>query len=144
MPESAAYCPGCGRAMQEVERARGRVGAMPEPIAGALAYCTFIPAVVFLLVDPYKKNRFVRFHSFQCIGLFLFMAILAAVMRIAAALIGLIPMLGPLLLVLISVVLSFGFFVLWLLLVVKALQGETFQLPLIGGYAEIQASNIAS
>lgn len=144
MPESAAYCPGCGRAMQEVERAHGRVGAMPETIAGALAYFTFIPAVIFLLVDPYKKNRFVRFHSFQCIGLFLFMAILAAVLRIAAALIGLIPMLGPLLLVLISVVLSFGFFILWVLLVVKALQGEMLNLPLIGDYAERQAVNVVT
>jgi uncharacterized membrane protein len=128
--------------MQETERPRGRVGAMPETIAGALAYFTFIPAVILLLVNPYKTNRFVRFHSFQCIGLFLCMAILAAVMRIAAALIGLIPMLGPLILVLISVVLSFGFFILWLLLVVKALQGDMFELPLIGDYSERQAGSL--
>jgi uncharacterized membrane protein len=70
------------------------------------------------------------------------MAILAAVMRIAAALIGMIPMLGPLLLVVISVVLSLGFFILWLLLVVKALQGEMLNLPLIGDYAERQALNV--
>jgi uncharacterized membrane protein len=63
-------------------------------------------------------------------------------MRIAAALIGLIPMLGPLILVLISVVLSFGFFILWLLLVVKALQGDMFELPLIGDYSERQAGSL--
>jgi uncharacterized membrane protein len=141
MPDSAAYCPGCGRPMQEIERARGKVGAMPEPIAGALAYFTFIPAVIFLLVEPYKKNRFVRFHSFQCLGAFLVVLIVAAIMRIAAALIGLIPLLGPLFVVLLSVILAFGFFMLWLLMLVKALQGEWFKLPFIGDHAERQATS---
>jgi uncharacterized membrane protein len=130
--------------MRETERARGRVGAMPETVAGALSYFTFVPAVIFLLIEPYKRNRFVRFHSFQCIGLFLSMLIVAAVMRIAAALIGLIPLLGPLLLVLVSVILSFGCFILWLLLLVKALQGEMFKLPLIGDYAESHADYLLS
>jgi uncharacterized membrane protein len=125
--------------MQEVQRAKGRVGSLPEPVAGALAYFTFIPAVIFLLVDPYKKNRFVRFHSFQSIGIFLFTIILAAVMRIAVVVLGLIPHLGPLLAVLVLVILGLGLFILWQLLVVKALQGEMFQLPLIGNYAERQA-----
>jgi uncharacterized membrane protein len=109
---------------------------MPETIAGALAYFTVVPAVIFLLAEPYKKNRFARFHSFQCIGVFLCIVILAAVMRIAAALIGLIPWLGPLLIVLLSVILVLGFFIIWLVLLVKALQGEMFKLPLIGDYAE--------
>lgn len=117
---------------------------MPETVAGALAYFTFIPAVIFLLVDPYKRNRFVRFHSFQCIGLFLCMAILAAVMRIAAAVLGLIPMLGALVIVLVSVILGIGVIILWLLLLVKALQGERFKLPLVGDYAERQAENVVS
>jgi uncharacterized membrane protein len=126
--------------MRQFEGARGTVGAMPGTLAGALAYFTFLPAVVFLLVEPYKKNRFVRFHSFQCIGVFLCIAILAAVMRIASALIGLIPLLGPLLIVLISAILILGFFILWLVLLVKALQGEMFKLPLVGDYAERRAA----
>jgi uncharacterized membrane protein len=129
--------------MSEIERAHGRVGAMPEPIAGALAYFTFVPAVIFLLVEPYKKNRFVRFHSFQCIGVFLAFVILAAVTRIAAVVFGLIPLLGPLFIVLLSVILGLGFFILWLVLLVKALQGEMFKLPLIGDYAERQAGNLS-
>ena len=67
MPETAAFCPGCGLPMQAEQRAQGKVGIFSEPIAGALAYLTFIPAVVFLVVAPYKTNRFVRFHSFQCL-----------------------------------------------------------------------------
>ena len=68
MPETAAFCPGCGRPMTSaVKKASGRVGALPERIAGALAYLTFVPAILFLVIEPYKKNHFVRFHSIQCL-----------------------------------------------------------------------------
>jgi len=40
---------------------------MTDNVAGALAYVTFIPAIVFLVLEPYSKNRFIRFHSFQCL-----------------------------------------------------------------------------
>ena len=60
------FCPACGRPMHERARARP-VGALPENVAGALAYFTFIPAIVFLSRPPYKKNRFLRFHSLQCL-----------------------------------------------------------------------------
>ncbi len=32
-----------------------------------LAYVTIIPAIIFLVLEPYNKNRFIRFHSFQSI-----------------------------------------------------------------------------
>ncbi|HEX8892609.1 MAG TPA: hypothetical protein VF783_04760, partial [Terriglobales bacterium] len=38
---------------------------IPENIAGVAAYVTIVPAIVFLLLAPFKHNRFVRFHSFQ-------------------------------------------------------------------------------
>src|SRR5437899_1404024 len=71
MPVHAAFCPGCGRSMQSSPRAEGKVGAFRESIAGALAYFSFIPAGVFLCIDPYRTNRFVRFHSVQCLLLWL-------------------------------------------------------------------------
>ena len=40
---------------------------MAENVAGMLAYFTIIPAIIFLLIEPYNRNRFVRFHSFQCL-----------------------------------------------------------------------------
>src|SRR5260370_19450418 len=67
MPDEAVFCPSCGGTMRAPERAHSKVGGLSESIAGALAYFTFVPALLFLLVDPYKKDRFVRFHSFQCI-----------------------------------------------------------------------------
>ena len=39
--------------------------------AGGIAYVTCIPAIIFLMIDPYKTKPFIRFHAFQSIFLFL-------------------------------------------------------------------------
>ena len=135
MPETAAYCPGCGRTMRPMERARGSVGALPETVAGALAYF-LLPAIVFLLVEPYNKSRFVRFHSFQCLGVCLAGLVIGAMLRAAGFALFFIPALGRLLFLLVSMVVSLAFFAVWVVLIVKALQGEMFKLPLVGDFAE--------
>jgi uncharacterized membrane protein len=140
MPDTAAYCPGCGRAMRPVERARGTVGALPETVAGALAYCTIIPAIVFLFVEPYNKNHFVRFHSFQCIGVCLAGLVIGAVLRIVGFVLFFIPMLGHLLVWLLSMVVSLAFLAVWVVLIVKAMQGEMFKLAVVGDFAEQQSA----
>ena len=71
---------------------------MPEPnqsglsdnAAGGLAYITIIPAIVFLIVEPFNKNSFVRFHSWQCI----FLAIAWFAVDIVLAIIGKLPSSG--------------------------------------------------
>lgn len=142
MPETAAFCPGCGRAMQTEEGSRGKVGALTENIAGALAYLTFIPAVVFLVLVPYNRNRFVRFHSVQCL-LFCGVGVLIAIaLKLAGLVLFIIPVLGPLLVVLVAMVVGLAAVVIWLVLVVKAFQGEIFKLPVLGDFAESYAGSI--
>ena len=141
MPDDAAFCPGCGRATSSPERAQGRVEALPEIVAGALAYF-LLPAILFLLIDPYNKNRFVRFHSFQCVGLWLAAVVIGAILRVASVVLLLIPVLGYLLIWLLSMLVSLALIMIWIVLVVKALQGEMYKLPLIGDFAERQASNL--
>ena len=138
MPDTATFCPGCGHPMQTETRAQGKVGFLSEPIAGALAYFTFLPATVFLVLDPYKGNRFVRFHSFQCLLLWAAGILIAIALKLAAIVLFIIPVLGPLLEVLVSTVIALGAVVIWLVLVVKALQGEFFKAPLIGEFAALQ------
>jgi len=122
-------------------RARGRVGILSENVAGALAYVSFIPAVVFLFLDPYNKNRFVRFHSFQCIFLWVTGLLIAVLLRFVGLILYIIPVLGHLLVWLIAMVVVLGAVVIWLVLMVKALQGEAFKLPVIGDLAERQAGS---
>ena len=135
MPDSARFCPGCGQATPSEARAKGKIGFLPEPIAGALAYLTFLPAIVFLVLAPYNRNRFVRFHSFQCLLLWTAGILIAIALKLAAMVLFIIPVLGPLLVLLVSTVVGLGVLVLWLVLVVKALQGDFFKLPLIGEFA---------
>jgi uncharacterized membrane protein len=161
MPDNAAFCPGCGRRMwvpgQEAIKPAATRPAPSTPavrippaeldasvpvqqpkdiLLGALAYITFIPAVVFVLIEPFKRNRFVRFHSFQSIFLTAATIALAITIRILYSVLALIPAIGFLLAWLVSALALLGLVILWLVLVVKALQGTTFKLPVVGDLAE--------
>jgi uncharacterized membrane protein len=157
MPVTAAFCPGCGRSVPaqpapvqplpvqptpaEV-RAQGRVGVLPESIAGALAYLTFVPAVLFLVLEPYSKNRFVRFHSVQCLLLWGASVLFAIALKLASVVLFIIPVLGPLLVWLVATVVVLAAGVIWVVLLVKALQGEMFKLPLLGDFAAQRAGEL--
>jgi uncharacterized membrane protein len=105
-----------------------------------LAYITIIPAIIFLVAEPYNKSRFVRFHAWQNIllhaaafvcwvGLFIFSFILA-----------LIPILGHLLAFFLWFALMVVFFVAWIMALLKANGGQMYKLPVIGDIAEKQAN----
>jgi uncharacterized membrane protein len=121
---------------------RGNVGVFPEKIAGGLAYLTFIPAVVLLLLQPYNKNRFVRFHALQCLWFWAAGVVLGIAIKLVSLILFIIPALGPLLVTLLAAVLLLGIFVIWVVLLVKALGGEAFKLPWIGDLAERQAGAV--
>ena len=91
---------------------------------------------MFVLIEPFKRNRFVRFHSFQSIFLTVATILIAIAMRILYAVLAFIPVLGYLMAWLAVTVAVLGWVILWLVLIVKALQGETFHLPWIGTLAE--------
>jgi uncharacterized membrane protein len=101
---------------------------LSDNAAGALAYVTIIPAIIFLIVEPYNKNSYIRFHSFQSI--FVGVAVFAI-----DIVLGMIPVIG-------WIIIPFfllAFLVVWIILVMKALKGERFKLPVIGDLAEKQA-----
>lgn len=122
--------------MQSAMRAGGTVGRLPESIAGALAYLTFIPAIVFLIVAPYNKNRFVRYHSVQCLLLWIGILAAAALLKLIGIVVLIVPLIGPLLMFLLYVFFGLAAFLLWVVLVVKALQGQAFHIPILGDLAE--------
>jgi uncharacterized membrane protein len=128
--------------MSEASKARAKIGILTENIAGALAYLTFVPAVIFLLVKPYSGNRFVRFHSLQCLLLWAAAILTALALKLASVLLLFIPMVGQLFMVVVSVVIVLAAIATWLVLVVKAAQGEMFKLFLLGNFAQKQSETL--
>ena len=101
-----------------------------ENLMGAVSYLLgFITGIIFLLVE--KKSAFVRFHAMQSTILFggIFVANFA---------LGFIPILGFLL----GLFLSFASFILWIVLMWKAFQGEKYKIPYVGEMAEKQLAKM--
>jgi uncharacterized membrane protein len=139
LPAVGGFCPGCGTPISKDLSAPARSKGFRESLLGALAYITVIPAVIFLLVEPYKKSRYIRFHSFQCIFVTVVALIVGTALRLLAAALLLLPE-GLFLVVLFAILAVLSCLVLWLLLLLKALQGEFFHLPWIGNLAQKQAN----
>ncbi len=108
--------------------AAGTTSGLSDTAAGALAYVTIIPAIVFLLVEPYNKKPFVRFHAWQCIFLYVACIVVEIVL-------GMIPIVGWIILPFFGL----GVLVLVIFLIIKASQGQKLVLPVIGPFAEKQA-----
>ena len=111
------------------------VGGMADNVAGMLAYFTIIPAIIFLVMEPYNKNRFIRFHSWQC----LFFAAALFVLHVGLSIVTFVPFLALITFPL-HLLVSLGGFILWIVLLLKANQGQMYKLPVIGDLAEKQAN----
>jgi uncharacterized membrane protein len=112
-------------------------GAMAPNVAGALAYLVgFITGILFLVLTPYNQDKFVRFHAFQSI--FLNVAWIAFWI-VETMFMVMLPWGLSTILSMIGLLASLAFLALWILLMVKAYQGERFKLPIIGDLAEKQA-----
>ena len=98
-------------------------------IAAPLCYLLgVVSAVAFLVIE--KEDREVRFHAYQSLATF-------GALFVVSAITGVIPLIGGLVAVLLT---PLGL-ILWILLMLKAYQGaERFKLPVIGDWAEDQAS----
>src|SRR4030043_593806 len=104
------------------EKGRSSSG-LEENVAGFLCYILgFITGIVFLVVE--KRSSFVRFHAMQSTITFLGLFVISMIL-------GVIPILH--LLVYPIWILSL---ILWLILMVKALRGERYLLPIVGKMAE--------
>ncbi|HEX7727686.1 MAG TPA: hypothetical protein VF392_01525 [Terracidiphilus sp.] len=118
--------------MAESTRSAVSTPALTDNVAGMLAYLTFIPAVVFLVLEPYRGNRAIRFHAWQCI--FLTLTWCAAEM-----LMGIVALTTPALALPLGTVdslFTLATLIVWIMLMIKTINNERFKLPLIGNLAE--------
>jgi uncharacterized membrane protein len=144
MQDADAVCSKCGKpagasvgggAAAAPAQAPAAGGGLADNVAGMLAYVTFIPAIIFLVMEPYNRNRFVRFHSFQCI----FFNVAWFVLWMALSVISMTGILAILTLLLTPIIMLAGLIV-WVMLLLKANQGQMWKLPVIGDLAEKQAN----
>lgn len=119
----------------------GLVDDLGENVVGALAYSLgFLTGGIFYLLA--KQNSYVRFHSVQSIVVFGGLVVLVTGINILIAVFGLVPVLGSVFVVLGGIVvriLGLAGFVLWIVLIVKAYQGERYELPVAGSLASAYA-----
>jgi uncharacterized membrane protein len=137
MPAGAAACPNCAGGTQTAVTTAPAAG-LTDNVAGMLAYVTIIPAIVFLLLEPYNKRRFIRFHAFQCI----FLCIALIVVSVALQILLHIPFIGWAVAILVWPLIGLAELILWIFLLVKAYQGQMFKLPVVGDMAEKQANTV--
>ena len=106
---------------------------LKKETSAALSYVLgFVTGIIFLIIE---KDPFVRFHAMQSIVVSLAFFVLSWILGIISVFLGLTVFLawvGPLL----SGILMIGGFVLWLMLIYKAYQGEKWQVPYIGKFVE--------
>jgi uncharacterized membrane protein len=98
-----------------------------QNLEGLLCYVLgWITGIIFLVLE--KENRFVRFHAVQSIFVFGAITVLEIIFRW-------IPVIGWI----ITWILGAVAFILWIILMFKAYQGEMYKLPIAGNIAEKQS-----
>jgi uncharacterized membrane protein len=131
------YCAKCGTAVDPGAPATPAVNippisaaGLPENTAAALCYLLgWVTGIIFLVLEPYNKNKLIRFHAFQSIFLGVAVMVVWWALRIVLPwgvwrLMGLVDLL---------------FFLLWIYMLLQTYQGKKVVLPVIGDLAAKQA-----
>jgi uncharacterized membrane protein len=117
--------------------ASGPGAGLAPNVAGLLTYFPFVGwiiAIVFLVAETYKNDKFVRFHAFQS----LFLAAACFLIGIVLGIFAMIPFVGWILGLVIWPIYLLAILALLLFLMYKAYSGERFMLPFVGDLATKQ------
>jgi len=114
-------------AREKIEREKltepSSTGLSPN-IAGLLCYVgIWISGIIFFVLE--QKNKFVRFHAAQSIVAF-------GTLTVAGIILGLIPVVGDVF----STIIGIIGLIVWIIMIVKASNGEWYKLPWAGDVAE--------
>ncbi len=109
--------------MENKDLGKSSTGMQPN-VAALLSYLVgIITGVIFYVIE--KENKFVKFHAMQSILVF-------GVFFVLGIVLAFIPVIGWALIPFLSI----GELILWIVLMIKAYQGEYFKLPVVGDMAE--------
>ena len=124
VPTGATTCPAC----------HSSVAAKPSNVIAALTYLLgLVTGIVFLYLEPYDRDEYVRFHARQSIA---FSVAWFALNVIAGVFIAVLP--RPLggLLAFLQQVINIGLAVVWVYLMYQAYIGNKFRLPVLADWVE--------
>jgi len=116
-------------AREKIEREKltaptGTSTGLSPNTAGLLCYVAgWVSGIIFFVLE--QKNRFVRFHAAQSIVAF-------GTITVAGVVLGLIPVVGDAF----STIIGIIGFIVWIIMIVKASNGEWYKLPWAGDVAE--------
>jgi len=133
--DASAFCPNCGAPSGVAAQSAGAQSGLSENVAGLLCYVFgWLTGLIFFLID---KRPYVRFHAAQSMVIFGALHIVSIVLGrifVASFFFGGWSgfSVGWLLVSLVNLVIL----VLWILLMIKAYQGERFKVPVAGDFAE--------
>lgn len=107
-------------------------------IASLLCYiCMPITSIIFLVIE--KENADVIFHAWQATIFGVAYIVVLVALQILAAILGyILGVLGAIIGILIPIV-AIAAFVLWIICLIKAYQGERWKIPYIGEFAAKKA-----
>jgi uncharacterized membrane protein len=151
LTEGSGFCGACGKPIGAANQAPQATGAastatpgaassgLSSNVAGTLAYVLgLITGIIFLVLEPYKNDRFVRFHAMQSI----FFSVACIVFAIAWSILTglLLSISGFLAFVTLPIhfLFSLGIFILWLFVMYQAYNNREYRIPLIGAIAAKQ------
>lgn len=84
-----------------------------------------LSSLIFILVDSYKKDKYIQFHAWQSLAF----GVVGFVLNTVLSWTCIVPL---------------AYLVLWIVGLIKAFQGEMWKAPLIGDWAEQQAEKAVS
>jgi uncharacterized membrane protein len=109
---------------------------LSDNAAGGIAYITMIPAIVLLIIEPFKRSSTVRFQAWQSIFFFVAWAVVDILIGVVQ---HLVPSAVFMTLTVLQLV-GLAIFVVWLIVFISAFAGKRIKLPIIGDLAEAQAN----
>lgn len=150
--EDTAYCGACGApsghavgGSEGSNRTGVQSSGMASNLAGLLTYVLgLITGIIFLVIEPYKNNKFVRFHAFQSIFFSVALFVFWIVWSVASSILGFttfgvvgLAMAG------IGLLIALGAILYWCFLMYKAYRNERYRIPYLGEFAAKQAEETA-
>ena len=115
--------------------------AKTKPIAALTYILGFVTGIVFLYLEPYNQDEFIRFHARQSIG---FSVVWFAIWIIFGVFIAILPLALGRLLGGIETLINLGLAIFWLFLMYKAFTGERYRIPELADIVDNIAGQSAS